>query len=350
VSIFEGVLNWFPNCFQKDAAHRLAPFIPDGGGPVVAGEHYVRLWLDEMFLANERDWFKSWHPAVHSAITFEFGEQTQVITRIAGASALKDVDDRHLDRVITLTTKLTDLLPFRGGTVRINAALLAMQGTDSVKQLIDVLGEISTKLAVPQLSMALDVAKPLAQGVSALVGVTDGEMMLGLDTTISEQDLRGGSFAVVFATPQEIPPARLTISARQLRFDGHELNGRNYMVVRVERVDARGDWDQLSKIREPYQQAVDALTEGELPAAQKALKKAIGAALKSDDLTETDRRRVIDALRKRYKAAEELLGSGAFSDAADQTVEKLLELAIPPAEAAALGPIKDAEAFDFSNI
>jgi hypothetical protein len=31
-------------------------------------------------------------------------------------------------------------------------------------------------------------------------------------------------------------------------------------------------------------------------------------------------------------------------------VEKLLELAIPPAEAAALGPIKDAEAFDFSNI
>jgi hypothetical protein len=346
VSVLGNILDWFRDRFQRDAQHRLAPFLPDGTGELKANEHYFRLWLDEMFLKDERNWFKEWHPAVHSAVTFDFGGQTQVITRIAGASTLKDVDDQHLNRVITQTIKLTDLMPFRGGTVRVNAALLAMQGQDSVKQLIDVLGEISTKLAVPQLSMALDVAKPLAQGVSALVGVTDGQMMLGLDTTLAGDDLQSGSFAIVYATPEEVPSADLSIANRKLRFKKNELNGRNYMLIRIERLDRRDDWDSLSIIHEPYQQAIDLLTDGELAPAQKALKKAIGAALKSSDLTESDRRRVIEALKGRYADAQQLIGSAAFADAPHRTLSHLMKQAITPAEAVALGRISEREAFE----
>jgi hypothetical protein len=163
---------------------------------------------------------------------------------------------------------------------------LPMKWYDSVKQLIDVLGDFSTKLAVPQLSMALDIAKPLAQGVSAPVGMTNGEMMLGIDTPLTGADPQGGSFAIVYAT-----------------------TGRNYMVIRIERADTREDFDSLSAIREPYQRAVDMLSEGQLESAQSLLKKAIGAALKSNDLTESDHRRVIEALKKRYNDAKELIGS-----------------------------------------
>ena len=300
-----------------------------------------------MFLARDRDWFSDWHPAVHSAVTFEFGDQTLVVTRIAGASTLKDVDDKHLDRVITLSTTLTGLMPFRGGIVRINAALLAMQGTNSVKLLVDVLGEISTKLAVPQLSMALDFAKPLAQGVSALVGVTNGQMMLGLDSTLSGGDLQGGSYAIVFATPEEIRTADLSVTGKQLHLRGKPMSGRNYMLLRIERVDARDDFDSLSAIHEPYQQAIDLLTNGDLPPAQKALKKAIGAALKSSDLTDPDRRRVIDALKKRYAEAEQLLGAGALTEESTQSLSDLVRRqAIPVLEAAALGPISTEEALE----
>ncbi len=58
------------------------------------------------------------------SVTFEFGYERQVITRIAGASSLKDVDTDHLNRVITQTTKLTDLMPFKGGTIRVRGAAL----------------------------------------------------------------------------------------------------------------------------------------------------------------------------------------------------------------------------------
>jgi len=341
---FDKVLDWFQDKFQKDAQHRVSSFIKDGKGGLKANEHYFQLWLDEMFLKDERKWFSEWHPTVHSAVSLEFGDQKQVITRIAGASMLENVDDKHLNRVIAQTMKLTGLIPFRGGSVRINAALLAMKGQDSVKQLIDVLGEFSQKLAVPQLSAALDVAKPLAAGVSAIVGITDGEMMLGVDTTLDEESLEGGSFALVYATKGEVPPGDLSISDKRLRFRGADLTGYHYMLIRVVRFDARNDWDSLNAIMQPYQQAVDLLTDGQSDAGKKALKKAVGAALKSMDLTETDRRRVIDALKKRYADAEELVGSGAFSEDVDNSLGKLMETAISPAEAAALGPISQAEA------
>jgi hypothetical protein len=349
MTIFDNVLNWFKEKFQKDAVHRLSQFIPDGNGPIKANEHYFRLWLDEMFLKDERNWFAEWHPAVHSAVTFDFGDQSQVITRIAGASILANVDNKHLNRVIAQTMKLTDLMPFRGGTVRINAALLSMKGKDPVKQLIDVLGEFSKKLAVPQLSLALDMAKPLAQGVSAMVGITDGEMMLGLDKTLSGADLQGGSFAIIYATSDDVPPAELSIADRQLRFRGKEMTGLHYILIRVERLDARDDWDSLSAIRQPYQQAIDLLTDGEAAAAKKALTKAVGVAWKSADLTESDRRRVIVALKKRYADAEELIGSGAFSDEANTSLSHLMKEAMSPAEAAALGTISELEAFENLN-
>lgn len=344
MTILGAALNWFQDRFQRDAEHRLAHFMPDGDAGLKSGEHYFRLWLDEMFLTDERKWFAEWQPAVHSAVTFKFGDQEQVITRIAGASALKDVDDKHLNRVVTQTLQLTDLIPFNGGTIRVNAALLAMKGSDDVKQLIDVFGEFSKKLAVPQLSLALDVARPLAQGVSALVGTTDGEMMVGVDTTLADETVRAGSFAIIYATGKEVPPEKLSIVNNQLNLDGARLTGRNYMLLRIQRVAARDDWEGLTAIREPYQRALDMLSDDQLDAAQSALKKAITAALKSPDLTEVDRRVVIDGLRKRYQNAKEMLGSGAFAEEADRSLQAVVGDAIKPTQAAALGRISQEEA------
>jgi hypothetical protein len=343
--MFDKLLDWFTDLYRRDAEHRVAHFIEDSGGALKANEHYFRLWLDEMFLTDERRWFAEWHPAVHSAVTFEFGNQQQVVTRIAGASSLKDVDSEHLNRVSTTSMKLTELMPFKGGTIRINAALLAMKGQDSVKQLVDVLGEFSTKLAVPQLSTALDFARPLAQGVSALVGATNGQMMLGLDSTLTAGPLRSGSFAIVYATEGQVPAKELAIVNKELHFQGAHLTGRNYVLLRIEAAEARDDWDSLDAIKDPYAQAVDMLTTSQLDAAQGFLRKAIGAAVKSPDLTEVDRRRVVDILKQRYNAAKDMIGAGAFVQGGETSLAALMSEAMPPSQAVALGHIDEREAF-----
>ena len=40
-----------------------------------AGRHYYQLWLREMYLKNDRTWFSTWYPAVHSLVSHKYGSQ-----------------------------------------------------------------------------------------------------------------------------------------------------------------------------------------------------------------------------------------------------------------------------------
>ena len=75
------MLDWFVKLFRSSSQHSLYVPIPasrvrhsDGtaadGEPLAAGSHYFKVWLVEMFLKNDRDWFAMWYPAVHSAVRF----------------------------------------------------------------------------------------------------------------------------------------------------------------------------------------------------------------------------------------------------------------------------------------
>ncbi len=185
-------LNWFKKRFRDGGKHYINQSIPPERVryshaqeaktiDLVAGQHYFRLWLPEMFLKNDRNWFSNWHPAVHSAVIFDFGNKNNVVTKIAGPSMLSELDQNHLDRVIQSNHKLTPLIPFNGGTVGLSCGLLAMQGKNDVSSFINVLGDFSKLLMVPQLSAAIEVATPLAEGVAKLIDSTDGELMVGVE-------------------------------------------------------------------------------------------------------------------------------------------------------------------------
>jgi hypothetical protein len=298
-----------------------------------AGKHYFRLWLVEMFLKHDRDWFKSWHPAVHSAVTFRFGDKEEVITHVAGQSRLRDVGEDNLDKVVSVNHPLTSLVPFNGGTVELDAGLLAMQGKDDLKGFIKVLGDFSSLLVVPQLSAALAVAGPLANGISELVGATDGRLVLGLSDTWTGQAgggnrLREKYFVVILAEDASIDEKKLWVVNDRLRYGASaqaskQLTGFNYMLFRIERQNEFDAWDSLTPIREPYEQALLLLQTGNADQAETLIKQAKLAAFKAKELTrDVDRRRVVDMLQKKYDEAKEvLIGGGAFE------VEKDLSLA-----------------------
>ncbi len=288
-----------------------------------AGTHYFRLWLLEMFLKNDRDWFKSWHPAVHSAVTFKFGDKEELVTHVAGQTRLKNVEPANLDKVVSVNHALTSLVPFNGGEVIVDAGLLAMQGSDSIKGFLKVLGDFSSLLVVPQLSAALAVAAPLANGVSELVGATDGKLMLGLSDTWTGGaggNLREKYFVVILAEDKKIEDDKLWVENNRLKYgdtqEGSELlTGYNYMLFRIERQDEFDAWDSLTSIKQPFDQALLLLKSGNKVEADALLKQAKLAAFSAKELTsEVDNRRVIDLLQKKFDQAKEFLGQGAFED------------------------------------
>lgn len=323
-------LEWFTTLFERKKNSSQYIMLPpkqtrlsNGKSPdsteLKAGEHYFRLLLVEMFLANDRKWLTDWFPIVHTSIKFKFGDQQELLTHIAGESFLNQLGEQKPGRVVSLNYPLTPLLPFNGGSVELNASLIGVAGGNDVLAGLQILGSFSQLLLVPQLSVALAVAMPLADGVAKFVGATKNQMLLGLHQFFASESgganiLRAGYF-VVIDTDKKIKPENLFVVDDKLRLGSNiessvPLSGFDYMLFRIESRDERDDWDSLSGIQAPYKRAIEMLQAGNTEQANAFIKAAIAAAFTAKELTaKVDRRRVIDELEKAYNEARDLFDS-----------------------------------------
>jgi hypothetical protein len=367
------LLSWFSDRFRRQAERYIYAPIPASNvrhqdasmadsRTLTAGENYFRVWLVEMFLKNDRDWFSSWYPAVYSAVTFQFAGSPQVLTSVVNQSKQKDLVPKDLgagdlNKFVIMSRELTGLLPFNDGTVTVDAGLIGMQGNNDLKDLIKAMGTFGSLLAAPQLSAAMKVAAPLVDAVASLIGVTKGELMIGMSQTFSEQGggaeavLRAGYYAMIDATGANLERQKLWVIEDRLQYGNtaetsEPLTGYNYLLLRMERRDQRDDWDWMASIHGPYQSVLNALQTGSVEQAQVHLKSAIAAALAAPELTKkVDRRRVVEALRANFeKDKDALMGAGAFARV-NRSLQHLMEDAIDPKEAAAKPLIGAKEAF-----
>ena len=308
---------------EHDAARyfytRIAPDhvdTPYQAGAAEAGRHYYQLWLREMYLKNDRTWFSTWYPAVHSLVSHKYGSQSLELPHVAGSLNLQGVNEKTLNQSVRLSYPLTPLLPFHGGTVTIEAGLLAMQGDNYLNCALKVVGDFSSLLTLPQISLALDVAQKVAQGVSDLLDVSDGKMHLGFRQTFvgkgrsGGDELSSGYLAVILAPQDQIEQAQLGIKERRLRIGTSLAVSRpyteyTYMLFYIECLEERDDWDALSRIQEPFKRAIEALGNGDEEDAESFLRTAITAIRLSPDLTKADRTRVTLALKDAYKEAKD---------------------------------------------
>ncbi len=343
------LIQWLKDRWQSEAVHNTYFRIPDanvktqdGGAltptPVKAYEQYYKITLAEMFLRYRREWGASWYPTVIVSIDLKFGDKAQQIAHVAGQTTLKDfkITDSNC---VALNHTVTTVLPFNGGEIEMEAALLAMQGKSDVTGLIKVLANFSKLLVVPQLSAALNVAQPLADGVAELVGATDAHPVLrihdkwggegGVDTNI----LRAGYFVALSAEEGEVPKQELFVREGRLYRGDDPMTGYDYMLFRVDVNSTRDDGDSLASISQPYQEAIDLLEnsiKADSPETQKAMKgeaekrfaSARVAVFRAPELTRiVGKNQVMDALDRQWKQAKEQLGQGVASLAVARTLQ-----------------------------
>lgn len=314
-----------------DPAH--APGVDVQPVKMEAGKHYFRLWLSEMYLKNDTEWFQKWYPAVHSLIGFQFGSQSVEIPHIAGSLNLKDFKANNLEKVLRLSYPMTTLMPFNGGVVELTAGLLAMKGGNSLNSFIKVMGDFANLLVVPQLSAALAIAGPVVNGIQTLLsGAEDGRLELGLHHAYTgaggggSNDFKSGYMIIIAAEETSNPGDKsklmrdkFWVVGDQLRYgdnaaSSQPLTGFTYMLFRIESRTERDDWAALTTIAEPFSNAVKALGEAEMQKAEALFKTAVVAALQSPDLTRADRSRVVKAMKEAFEQAKKDIGVGAIPD------------------------------------
>jgi hypothetical protein len=338
---------------------------------LAAGEHYFRLWLVAMSLEDDRKWFAEWMPAAYSLIKFRFGDQDVTVSHVAGQSMLSGLDETAVGRRVGLNYAMTALAPFNGGSVEIETGLVAVPGRNDVAALMTVLGKFSQVIVVPQLSAVLSTAKVVGEGLAELVDATDARPVLRFHNTMTAGEtaganrLRGGYFLVASAPEGEIDPSQLWI-VRDRPFYGataaaaKPLTGCHYLLFRIEAPTTRDDWESLTSIQQPFQQALlllqqaagefdDDLRRRLMQLAERQRDAAKFAALRAPELTQIGgRNQVVDGILRSYEQASRVLGRGLAENetAAPRTLGGAVRRGMPAAQAIALGELPVRELMD----
>lgn len=276
---------------------------------LVAGGSYVRVKLATMFLRKEVAFAKRVYPAVHSLVRFSFGDRIIELPGLADSTRLGNQQNARGD-LVAHNFALTPIMPFNGGDLAISASLIALEGENYLASALGVLGNFADQLMVTQLSAALNIAQPLARGIQDLFGAGNGRVHLGFHNSYKAGQLRNGYVAAVAASREEIDPDRLRVKDDLLWLEGggrrlDPLEGYDYLLLRTEVSKTRDDWNGLTSIQEPFQEALKALRHRATESlADEFFRAALLKVWQAPELTEAHRRIVKEKLKTSFETAK----------------------------------------------
>jgi hypothetical protein len=299
--------------------------LPYTDQPLEPERGYFRLWLCGMSLARDRRWFRQWLPAVYAAVKLRFGDRDGATFSRFYQPPPQDGLDRgawgHLN------TPLTELIPYRGGGIEIQLALLALLGSDAVKVAADLLQDVC-RLITPPLERVLPLAELVVNHTQKLLTATSARVHLGLNLEL-QPGIGPGYYAAVNAPQGQVAADGLFVRNDALLYASGSgrtpvpLTDQENLLFRLEIREGRDDWALLD-IDTPLMRATEALIKGDLDAYKQYGRQAVLAALRLPDLTAADRRRVAQALQRELKEKEVVLSAGGLEFTANLTLNSIM--------------------------
>jgi hypothetical protein len=336
MSTIDAIWTTIKGWVTQNATHYICETIPrertDMAGlddPLVPNKHYLRLWLADMYLAKDRQWFQNEFPAVHTSIGLKFGRDSVKISHVTDGVG-------QVGPGFQGDYALTDLIPFGGGTVEIQSALLALQGTNFLKESIGILKDFSGLVAAP-LNQTLDIAEKVSSGMQRLLTGGDKAIKLAFHKQFvgaavggggADNLLKPGYIALIAAQDAgPIVKANLSVKGSRLLYAKNggapaPLEGYDYLLLRIESRTERDDY-RMANIVEPLNQAIQATLEGDAEKAKQYKTAALLVIWQSPDLAVADRRRVADAIMAELAAIAD--GGHGGAPAEMRTLDEIMK-------------------------
>ena len=341
MGIFERLGARFADWRRSEAAHHALAFLPDPNAPDgtdhAPHDSYLRVWLTESFLVYDQKWGTERVPTVHGQSSLDFaGQAAQEFAAIAAPGDGAEAQGVHGN------FPLTELLPYSGGVVHVEAGLVALRKEGSTQVALGLLQDLG-KLVTPPVSTVVAVAGKVADGIGALIGNVDGVVSLGYTSSFAsaggggENVLRPGYIAVIGGPASEFPDGSLEIVNSRLRRKGESgaLTGYDYMLLRIERRKERDDW-RFPSLLDLRKQALEAKARADHTTYQTLKGQIVLQCLTSLDLTPTDQVRAATALSEEFKLVE-TAGLGAAPSAPGE-LEAVIEAFAPSSSTVASNP------------
>jgi hypothetical protein len=290
--------------FDAQAAHQHRLFFPqEGAAPLTPNDSYVRIWLSELFLAREVAWGSERSPAVQASVRLLFGgltPQTFVTLVQPPSPASHGVFEDY---------QLTELLPYRGAAVELQASLYEILGKNNLRTAVDILTSFAS-LVTPPVSTALTIVDLVASGVEKVIDANATAPVLVLQGTLAApgaglaNELRPGWLAVVHATEDQLPKAELHIDDDgRLCRAGRRLTGFDHLVLRIEGRTERADW-RTPDLDQAISAAAYARAVGRPAEYERLRDDALSKIFFSADFTPAQRNQIAQTVKEELGSAQ----------------------------------------------
>ncbi len=323
---------------------------------LVPEQDYFRVWLCQMFLGTRSTLTADWLPAAHARVSL-----TRTARPPLEYSKVLRPEADQLAQGVKLNYPLTDLIPFNGGIVEIEAALIAWQQANRMDVAVELLQAVSA-VAIPisAVAPALEIATKVTTAARNLVEKGEGAVHLDLHQSFTSGNdadsstepatvLRPTYLAVLLADESQVSPGTLRVVDSQLcqvNTDGQvsHLVGWDFLLLRVEgRATVDSFW--LPEMEALLDKAISALEAGNRTLAENYRSAAIAVAWRSPFFTWSDRDRIIDAIKARFDhVARRGLGAAPIKRPKSLTA-LVTEYGPEVGEVRARGPMTEASAF-----
>jgi hypothetical protein len=300
------MFDWMGSWVEKSAGRCTMAALPDPAAtdcdPFVPNDSYFRIWVTEGYLAKSRHLGTDQVPTVHAGVSLRYaGGREAEFAAIAGPDQASQAAGSQTDFA------LTELLPYAGGTVEVEAGLIPLRGDNVIRSALGFLHDVGS-LVTPPVSAALDVATKVASGMVSFLQASQPEVQLGFHRAYASAGGGGanvfapGYVAVLNTDPRTIQGPLAVDDQGTLCLAGQPVNAIDYVLLRFEKRRYRDDW-RFPNVMDLRREAIKARTGD--PTRYRVLKdSAITALLTSDDLTPTDQVLASTALSREFEVIE----------------------------------------------
>jgi hypothetical protein len=295
-----------PACFSIKA---------EDGNPFSPQQHYFQIIINEMFLANEREWFVTYSPMTFVAATYIYNNNRETSPFIVGPSMLEEYGYKLPQGMVFRNTPVTSLHPYQGGELILTVILYKVQRRNNVDTVLKVLEKISSVInpAVPAIDFSsyLKIAGSIMDGVEILLGLEETLPVVGYRLTINPdigQRLEPTYMVLIDSDEREIKKGEFLVRESRLHCGSQPYREKDFALLKIAQGDRRTD-EQTLPFYPLWETTLEMATRSannhfwdETKAHFKTLNRAL---LNSPDLTKPDYDRLSDEYLAEVKEQRE---------------------------------------------
>jgi hypothetical protein len=285
------------------------------GIPITKDKMYFTIRVNEMYLAENRQWWSEYDPLVLFVAEFNYGKERATIPAVIGPNLIRRQSeaDKAKHGVVLLDSRVVGPQPYRGGDVDVSVGLYQVKRASYARTLLQVMDTLSTGLGpAGEMQAVAKVGQALLQGVEGLLGLEETRYLAGerLALSTSPLDPFKSGYAALIAPPAT-DVGYLSIRDRRLFIQDNDklvpYRNSDYVLFSVVGQPSRGD-EGVFPFFSLKTEALKALWEGDEGVKRgKALLIAAYQQMRtSPDITATEAGLLFDDWLREFQAEQEL--------------------------------------------